>query len=252
MLRSYFVMTVQFLLLLLMFLADTRDLKCEAVSSSAHPMGLITTRLSPKELEKWKAIEQVVFAEDTNHQTLHPTLAGLWQWVEISGHTVYVEFSRPNEVSTCTAGTFAIEQFDPLGERHIAVIRLSLPNINQAYVGPDTRRADGLVPFLGLDREERYAEVLGHELAHAVHILTNLERARRVEEDIQQTNQLLLSQHRRFPGIGVALDLKRRLSKRDAFLRELEAQAEAMEKTVWKELTVRKPEMMKLFNQANK
>ena len=247
--RSHFVIVAQ---LLFLVLTNTHDAKCKIVSSLAKPTGLITTRLSSKELEKWKAIEHVVFAEDTNYQPMHPTLVGLWEWVETSGHTVYVEFSRPGSVSTCTAGNFSIEQFDPQGERHVAVIQLSLININQAYVGPDTRRGDGLVPFLGLDREERYAEVLGHELAHAVHILTNLERARRVEEDIQQTNQMLLSQHRRFTGLGLALDMKRRLFKRDAFLRELEYQAEAMEKTVWGELTARRPERVKLFNQASK
>lgn len=243
---------VQALLLFLVTLASTGNVKCDVVLPSVQATGIITTRLSTKEIEKWKAIEQIVFAEDVNHQLLHPTLVGLWQWIETSGHTVYIEFSRQGDISTCTAGNFTIEKFDPLGVQHIAVIRLSLININQAYIGPDTRRRDGLIPFLGLDREERYTEVLGHELAHAIHILTNLDRAQKVEEDIQQTNQILLSQHRRIAGMGIALDLKRRLSKRDAFLRELEAQAEAMEKTVWRELTKHKPESRKLLNNAYK
>ncbi len=248
MLRSRLLTTVR--LLLLAFLADTHNAKCEVVLSAAQPTGLITMRLSPKEFEKWKAIEQVVFAESAKHQPLHPTLVGLWQWVETSGHAVYVEFSHSDNVSTCTAGEFMIEQFDPLGEQHVAVIRLNLANINQAYIGLNTKRVDGLVPFLGLDREERYAEVLGHELAHAIHILTNLGRTRMVEEVIQQTNRMFLSQHPWSKGLGV--DLKRRLSKRDAFLRELEQQAEAMEKVIWKELTTRKPERAKLSNWANK
>ncbi|MEO6726723.1 MAG: hypothetical protein ABIP14_15655 [Blastocatellia bacterium] len=246
MLRSRLLTVAQSLLLV--FLADTHNAKCEVVSSSAQPTGLITMRLSPKELEKWKAIEQVVFAEDAKHQPLHPTLVGLWQWVETSGHAVYVEFSHSENVSTCTAGDFTIEQFDPLGEQHVAVIRLNLANINQAYIGLNTKRADGLVPFLGLDREGRYAEVLGHELAHAIHILTNLGRTRMVEEVIQQTNQMFLSHHYRSKGLELALDLKRRLYKRDAFLRELEHQAEAMEKIIWGELRARKPERTKLSN----
>jgi nucleotide-binding universal stress UspA family protein len=145
-----------------------------------------------------------------------------------------------------------IERFDPMGERHIAVIRLSLTNISQAYVGRNTKRADGLIPFLGLEREERYAEVLGHELAHAVHILTNLGRARLVEEVVQQTNEMLLSQNHPSNGKGVSLDLKRRLSKRDTFLKELEDQAEAIEKVVWTELTARKPERQTLLYPANR
>ncbi|MEP7339771.1 MAG: hypothetical protein ABI977_18680 [Acidobacteriota bacterium] len=240
------------LALLLVFLTNIPEAKCEVTSSTGQRTGLITTRLSARELEKWKAIEQIVFSEDENHQPLHPTLSGMWEWVETSGHAVYVEFFRLDNASTCTAGHFMIEQFDPIGERHIAVIRLSLTNINQAYVGRDTKRGDGLIPFLGLEREERYAEVLGHELAHAVHILTNLERARMVEEVVQQTNEMLLSQYHPSKGLGVSLDLKRRLSKRDAFLKELEGQAEAMEKVIWTELTARKPERQKLLYPANK
>jgi len=233
-------------MLLLIFLAGICDVECKAVSSSTKNVGLITTRLSPKELEKWKAIEQIVFAEDANRQPLHPTLRGLWEWVETSGHVVYVEVIRAEPVTTCTAGHFMVERFDPLGERHITVIKLNLGNINQAYVGPETRRANGLVPFHVLDRKERYAEVLGHELAHAVHILTSLERIRMVEELVQQTNQMLLSQHHQSKSVGLAPELKRRLTRRDAFLRELEDQAEAMEKVVWEELTARKPERLKL------
>jgi len=237
MLRSHCLTVAQ--VLLLIFLAITSATKCEAGPYPAQKSGLITSRLSPKELEKWKAIEQVIFAEDANHQPLHPTLIALWEWVETSGHAVYVEFSSPGKASTCTAGHFLIEQFDPSGERHIALIRLNLMNIDQAYVGPSTKRADGLVPFLGLDREDRYAEVLGHELAHAVHILTDLERTRMVEEVVQQTNEMLLSQYSRAQGLG-GPELKRRLSKRDAFLQKLEGQAEAMEKVVWEELSGRR------------
>jgi len=248
--RSQFLIAAQ--ALLLVFLASMSEAKYEVISSTGQRTGLITTRLSARELEKWKAIEQIVFSEDANHQPLYPTLSGLWEWVETSGHTVYVEFFRSDNASTCTAGHFVIEKFDPMGERHIAVIRLSLANINLAYVGRDTKRADGLIPFLGLEREERYAEVLGHELAHAVHILTNLERARMVEEVVQQTNEMLLSQNNPSNGQGVSLDLKRRLSKRDAFLKELENQAEAMEKVVWTELTARKPERLKILYPANR
>ena len=94
--------------------------------------------------------------------------------------------------------------------------------------------------------------MLGHELAHAVHILTSLERTRLVEEIVQKTNQLLLSQHSRQKGGRLAPELKFRLSKRDALLQKLEEQAEAMEKVVWTELAARKPEIAKLLSLAAK
>jgi hypothetical protein len=241
---------------LLILLAEGREARCEASPLPIPATGLITKRLSAKELERWKEIEQVVFAEDANLQPLHPTLRGLWEWIETSGHIVYVEIARTSIVSTCTAGHFLIEQFDPSGESHIAVIKLNLTNINQAYVGPETRRFNGFIPFLGLDKDERYAEVLGHELAHAVHILTSLERTRQMEEIVQKTNQMLLSQHPRHKSGGLAPELKRRLSKRDALLQKLEAQAEDMEKIIWIELTARKlalqSERQRLLNLAAK
>jgi hypothetical protein len=237
---------------LLIFLTEGHKAKCEAAPSPIPTTGLITKRLSAKELERWKEIEQVVFAEDANFQPLHPTLRGLWEWIETSGHTVYVEIARTSIVSSCTAGHFLIEQFDPSGESHIAVIKLNLININQAYVGPETRRSNGFIPFLGLDKDERYAEVLGHELAHAVHILTSLERTRLVEEVVQKTNQMLLLHHSRHKSGGLAPELKYRLSKRDALLQKLEDQAEEMEKVVWTELTVHKPERYRLLNLSAK
>lgn len=249
MLRGHLLTAAQVLLLMLVKVYDAR---CETVflfSMNYQSKGLITERLTTKDLEKWKEIERVVFAEDINLQPLHPTLMHLWEWIETSGHTVYVEFVNTRSAPSCNAGHFTIERFDPSGESHIAIIRLNLTNINQAYIGPETKRMDGFIPFLGLEREERYAEVLGHELAHAVHILTSLERTHMVEEVVQKTNQMLLSQHSRYSKSGsVTPELGHLLSKRDAVLQELEAQAEAMEKVIWNELIARKPERAKQFS----
>ncbi|MDX2031193.1 MAG: hypothetical protein SF339_11010 [Blastocatellia bacterium] len=209
-------------------------------SASAEPSGLVTTRLSGKELARWKAIETIALAVDANHQPLHPTLWGMWQWIETSGHTVYVEVTRNARVATCTAGNFIIERSDPRGERHIGAIKLNLSNIDLAYVGPNVARADGFVPFEKLNREERYVEVLGHELSHAVHILTSIDRTKLVEESVEKTNELLLKFQPRRKSEFIPADLKRRLSRRDELLESLERQAEAMEVLVWKELVASK------------
>lgn len=220
-------------LLLLTVWADAQTVKLKY-----PPTGFVTERLSVGDLETWKTIERIVFAEDKEGQSLHPTLRNLWQWVETSGHTVFIEFINVRGVSNCTAGLFTIERFDPLGEHHIAVIKLNLTNINLAYVGPETRKPSGFVPFKGLGKQERYAEVLGHELAHAVHILTSLERVRLVEKLVQQTNQMLLSKHskRQKAHQITHAELSRRVAKRDELLRRLEEQAEQMEQVIWQEL----------------
>lgn len=208
----------------------------------AQRYGLLTDRLSTKEYERWKEIESLVFAEDDDRQPLHPTLRWMWEWIDTSGHAIFVEIIRVNRASTCTAGNFQIERFDRLGEKHIAVIKLNLPNIDQAYIGPTTQRQDGFIPFTNLSKEERYAEVLGHEMAHAVHILTSLKRTRLVVDYVEVTNETLLRQNVRQRTGFITPDLKLRITKRDALLKELEAQAEAMEKIVWQELVASKPD----------
>jgi len=202
--------------------------------------GLITSRLSIKELERWKEIERIVFAEDIDRRPLHPVLRNLWDQVETSGHAVFVEITPSTRTTTCTAGSFVIERFDPTGEKHIAAIRLNLSSIDQAYVGPSSARDNGFIPFQGLSKKERYVEVLGHELAHAVHILTDLERAGMVEEMVEKTNEILLSWRQNRKGNSLAPEINRRLSRRDALLKNLEEQAEEMEYAVWQELVASK------------
>ncbi len=53
------------------------------------------------------------------------------------------------------------------------MIRLNLGMIDRALVSELSRRDDGFVPLAGLSKIERYAEVLGHELAHVAELLTN-------------------------------------------------------------------------------
>lgn len=198
--------------------------------------GLLTDRLSKKELQRWQAIEQIILAEDKDGQPLYPTLRGLYEWAETSGHAIYVELPSPQKVVNGTAGSFSIEKLDPRGERHIAVIKLYLNNIDAAYIGSKVARENGFIPLNGLRKEARYAEVLGHELAHMAYILTNPARAKLVQELVENTNELLLNRTRQTVSAPLGLEMLRLLDQRDALLKELEAQAEAMEEIVWREL----------------
>jgi hypothetical protein len=195
----------------------------------------LTERLSAKQLELWRKIERLVFAVDAEGRFLHPTLHALWKRMEASGHTIYLQISE-NALSS-NAGLFRLEKFDPTGQHHIAVIELRPRVIDQAIVGPDVQRPDGLIPFEGLVKEERYAEVLGHELAHAADTLLDLELARQVEELIEQTNEMLLSPRRR-PDVTffVRAEIDQRIKNRDCLLQRLESYAETMEIRVWREL----------------
>ena len=174
---------------------------------------------------------------DAEGRFLHPVLHNLWECVEASGHTIYLEISE-NTLSS-SAGRFRLEKFDPTGQHHIAVIELRPRAIDQAIVGPYAQRPDGLIPFEGLVKEERYAEVLGHELAHAADVLLNQELARQVEELIEQTNEILLSpRRRRDVTFFVRAEMDQRINNRDCLLQRLESYAETMEAQVWRELSV--------------
>jgi len=202
---------------------------------SAAATNIITDRLTGKDLRRWEAIKRIVLAEDIEGQPLHPTLRGLWEKLERSGHTIYIEMRGMGRAISNTAGVFHIEQLDPEGLRHVAIIRIYPETIDRAYIGP-TADADGFIPFQGLSREERYAEVLGHEMAHAVHILSDPARARMVKEVVQETNELFLSYGRKYGYANIGPEMQRRLSLRDALLKELEEPAEAAEKLVWREI----------------
>jgi hypothetical protein len=207
-----------------------------ARQNSAPATNIIADRLTSKDLRRWNAIKRIVFAEDIEGQPLHPTLRRLWDHLERSGHVIYIEMRGMGHAISNTAGVFHIERFDPEGVKHVAVIRLYPEIIDRAYVGPTTARSDGFIPFQGLGKEERYVEVLGHELAHAVDILSDLARARVVKEVVQETNELFLLYGRRYGYANIGSEMQRRIAIRDALLKELEEPAEAAEMLVWKEI----------------
>ena len=197
--------------------------------------GLLTTRLSDKNRIRWKAIEQLVFAQ-ANAEPLHPVLCELWRWADASGHVIQVELIDSKSVHSNTAGSFNIERYDPTSRSLTTSLKLYLSNIDQAVISPHVARANGFVPFESLRKEERYAEVLGHELAHVKYVLSNTVRTRLVQEFVETTNDLLLLHARTKPAALTSPEMKQRLSQRDELLRELETQAETIEVVVWREL----------------
>jgi hypothetical protein len=75
--------------------------------------GILTERLSAKQLELWRKIERLVFAVDAEGRFLHPVLHALWKRVETSGHTIYLQISE--SALSSSAGVFRLEKFDPTG-----------------------------------------------------------------------------------------------------------------------------------------
>jgi hypothetical protein len=202
----------------------------------ALPSGILVDRISTKDFRRWDAIERLVFAEDSMGFPLYPRLRSLWEQVDRSGHAVYIELYCRRRASSDLGGAFRLEVFDPLGIRHVAVIRLYLATIDLVSVELAAARPNGFIPFKELTKEERYAEVLGHELAHAVHILSDLTRTRMVEEMIEQTYDELLLHGKRYGHSTLKPEMLQRIVRRDLFLKELEEHAETIEMMIWSEI----------------
>jgi hypothetical protein len=198
--------------------------------------GIRTDRLSPRQLRVWRRIERIVFAKDGSGSYSHPRLRSLWQWVEASGSVVQVEFPDPKAPGDHQAGRFQIEESDPNGTRHIASIRLCLPVIDRALVRKRVPGAKGFVRFERLKKEERYAEILGHELAHAVWILGDRQHALVIEELDRELEEL--DRGRRSAARGTVRDEQtlQRLKRIESLITTIERPAETAEEEVWQEL----------------
>jgi hypothetical protein len=203
--------------------------------------GIRTDRLSPKQLRVWAAIERIVFAKDRSGRFIHPKLRSLWQQAETSGHVIHVEMPGPRDDLDGRAGRFVIERFDPDGKSHTAVIRLCLPVIDGAVTDRIFRRTDGFIPFKGLGKEERYAEVLAHELAHAVWFLSDLRHARLMGDLDSEVDEFY--NRRRHVAHGAAWDeqMERHLDRIESLTTEIERPAETAEKEIWQELLQNRP-----------
>jgi len=130
-----------------------------------------------------------------------------------------------------------IERPDPAGRRHVAVIRLCLEVFDRALVRRRNRGVEGFIRFEGLDRERRYAEILGHELVHAVWTLSDRSNERLTEDldrEIREYDSL-----RSHNAQGGALDehATQHLSVIQSLVARIEKPAETAEVEVWQELS---------------
>lgn len=206
-----------------------------ACVSRAPASGINTSRLAGQALEQWCAIERLARTTELNGRPRYPMLNYLLTWAESSDYAIFIELPESRMMS-CTAGTFEIERLDPGEGRHQAVIRLYLTTIDRAHTVLSNRRENDLLPFLGLTKEERYAEVLGHELGHAYHILSDFELSQLVTETVQQTNQKFAAFRIRHPRAPLDPQMLKLMAQKDTLLETLEAAALAFEKIVWREL----------------
>jgi hypothetical protein len=112
---------------------------------------------------------------------------------------------------------------------------MNLAAVDHAASGPGAARRNGFVPFAGLGKTERYAEVLGHELAHAAWAVVDAQRVRltvALPSQVAQASRLVLAAQTK----GVSNDSFERARELERLSRAVEEPAETAEQAVWAEL----------------
>jgi hypothetical protein len=210
-----------------------------AGSRPAEPKrGFLLDRLSRSAVRTWHAIAEVVAASDASGAPRSPTLRRLWEWARTSPHALHVEMVSPSKLAAGVVGVFRVERFDPAGQSHVAVIRLSPQRIRYANAnsGPNAVRAFNR--FEGLTEVERYAEVLAHELAHAVYFLDSPDRLAQLQGAERAIDEFL---YRAGRGTGPAhKEIGHWCASSLAVLAASEAHAETVEAAVLRELAATK------------
>ena len=187
-----------------------------------------TDGLSGRRLKTWTAIVAVVEAAGPDGQPLHPTLHRLYREIASSPHVVRVVIPDTTG-SSAIAGRLRLESVGK-GGRHEASRTLNLRTIDRVLTGtPDAQ----LVGFERLGRTKRYAQVLGHELAHAAWTLADPERVRLVAEVQARSHELA----RRARTEGVAAEgFSAAVAENERLVRRLEEPALAAEAAITGEL----------------
>jgi hypothetical protein len=221
--------------MLLAFLATfpAQSRSFDIADAAGSPSGFRTDRLTPKQLLIWEEIEKIALAADKGGRLLHPRLHGLWQCIQSSGHTAFIEMMEHRAPTSMGAKTTQ-EKTDLDGNRKVVVIWLHLWAIDKALADRAVRRSDGLTPYYRLGKYERYAEALGHELAHAVLMLENPGYAHLCSEYRSESTELvaMLGQ-----GRGAAdEEIWQRRQRLQSLADRIEKPAEAAELEIWSEL----------------
>ena len=207
-----------------------------ADSRATIPSGIRTDRLSERQIYTWRSIRGVVFASNASGGFKHRTLHSLWEEIQESGHVIYIEFRKPPFRWASAAGDFRVEKYCPAGQGHTAVISLYPSVIDHIHVHGRLQNKSGFVPFLELCKTERYAEALGHELAHAVWILAHPDLARLCEKPAGVDEKAAYCKGQGCKDHRVHIEMRERLIRLESLMGDLEARARATEAVVWREL----------------
>jgi len=211
------------------------------IRQSDRRAGVLTDRLNAKQMKIWRAMERIVFAEDSLGHLLYPELNRLHRWAMTSPIPIHIEMTREQSRWAYTAGECLFEkQRDSLGNSLTAItVRLYITAVDKAP-GRRIPGEQGFLPFEGLRGEKRYCETLAHELFHARQAITDpefLEMAAVQERLNQKLLQLVpLLQGDKKTATKEMMTIRDRLNLLSDMM---ESPAIVFEQQVWNELQAR-------------
>lgn len=205
--------------------------------------GIITERLSPRQIKTWRKIEQKALAYDAAGQPLHPVLKELFNWAKMSDLPVYIEMPEARGRWDYTAGKCLFErQPTPLRNQPTAVTILLYIRVIDRAPGKRMPGEQGFLPFEGLKGEERYCETLAHELIHVRQSVTDLEflqltdRQKSLNDEILRLQSLRLTAENRQ---SATREMQVIAGELHLLTERIEGPAIAGEQLVWRELRSR-------------
>ncbi len=218
------------------YAGEVEGIKTEKLTSSGSESGILTYRLSQRQIRTWKVIQSVVLARDVAGFPAHPVLYNLWRRVQESGCSIEIEFIDSGRAKINLVGQFLIDAAS--SERGVlsGIIQLNLAIIDRGSVS--SRIRGQRAGFKGLIRVERYAQVLGHELAHVVLALEDAAYQAKLRELDQAVKSFLSFRRQGGKDFGSRDEERRFLSRIDSLGIEMEGPANEIESNVWHELRI--------------
>jgi len=198
--------------------------------------GIRTDHLTPRQLQTWRSIEQIVQAVDRAGRPLHPRLFGLRQWARTCGHQIYIELVDEKVPRTSHAGLLTVRGSAENGASRVAVIQLWRSLIENAPVYKETRLGHGFISFAGLSKLERYALVLGHELTHAALHLQDPEYSRLCMDLEAEAEAFLSFRQQNLNSSSYDQTMQRRLERIRSLTDQIEKPARLAEVEIRQEL----------------
>jgi RHS repeat-associated protein len=204
------------------------------------PTGMIidTSRLSEKELEKWKKIVELANAKDDKGNYLNPELQKQYARLQSDERTFFIEnFSFGDKSGTI--GEFTITKFKGENDFSEAVIKLDFGKIKDLEKPAAANLVEGFNKFEGLFGKSgeilRLAELFGHEASHAVYALDNTAEMVKLQKQMNERDTLLaaLPKKKRYP---LPPDLVQKMEAIDKALIPTERYAQQREQIINGEL----------------